>query len=116
MTVYVDDAAIQATVGRHQSRWSHLTADTRDELHAFAERLGLRREWFQPGNKSGLAKPGSFSAEAWHYDLTANKRLQAIRLGAEAVTSARMNEIILARSPATLARKQARAAAERTEG
>ena len=47
MTVYVDDASIAATVGRLAARWSHLIADDQDELHAFALRLGLRREWFQ---------------------------------------------------------------------
>jgi Protein of unknown function (DUF4031) len=109
MTVYVDDAAIEAQVGRYRSRWSHLTADSREELHAFAARLGLRRSWFQPGNTSGLGRPGSFSAEAWHYDVTAGKRMQAIRLGAQAVTSAELNEIIWARtSPASQARRAAR--------
>lgn len=48
----------------------HLTASTEDELHAFAERLGLRREWFQP----------HWSAP--HYDLTGPKRAQAVKLGA----------------------------------
>jgi hypothetical protein len=47
VTVYVDDAAIAATVGWITSRWSHLIADDKDELHAFAARLGLRRAWFQ---------------------------------------------------------------------
>ena len=47
MTVYVDDAAIAATVGRITSRWSHLIADDQAELHSFAARLGLRRAWFQ---------------------------------------------------------------------
>lgn len=29
--------------------WCHLTADTLPELHRFARKLGLRREWFQDG-------------------------------------------------------------------
>jgi len=47
MTVYVDDFGIPARVSGIKGRWSHLIADTEDELHAFAARLGLRREWFQ---------------------------------------------------------------------
>src|SRR5215472_10054988 len=85
MAVYVDDANIPATVpngpARHNSRWSHLFADTQDELHAFAERLGLRRSYFQPGKPRGDGSPSPF----WHYDVTAGKRQQALRLGAQAV-------------------------------
>jgi hypothetical protein len=74
MTVYVDDASIAATAGPHTSRWSHLFADTRSELHDFADALGLRREWFQD------------APATWHYDLSEGKRARAIQLGAEAVT------------------------------
>lgn len=49
---------------------SHLMADTPEELHAFAERVGLRRRWFQ-------AHP-----RLWHYDLTATRRERAVALGA----------------------------------
>jgi hypothetical protein len=52
---------------------AHLTADTLEELHAFAKRLGLKREWFQ---------------EHWsapHYDLTPGKRARALELGAQFV-------------------------------
>jgi hypothetical protein len=48
----------------------HLIADSNEELHAFAARLGLRRSWFQP------------SASGPHYDLTAGRRATAVRLGA----------------------------------
>ena len=76
MTVYVDTAAIPATVRNgaitHTSRWYHLTATTKEELHAFAVgKLGLRRSYFQD-------KPNGL----WHYDLTEGKRQQALRLGA----------------------------------
>ena len=75
MTVYVDDMLMQATVGRVTSRWSHLMADTDDELHEFAARLGMRRSWAQfPGTPKS------------HYDLTEGKRWQAIRLGAVQIT------------------------------
>ncbi len=71
MTVYVDDMRRPARVGRLNAVWSHLMADTDEELHAFAARLGLRRAWHQhPG------RPTS------HYDLTESRRREAVKLGA----------------------------------
>jgi hypothetical protein len=97
VAVYVDNASIPARVanGRvvHDSRWSHLFADTQAELHAFAAKLGLRRSYFQPGRPRGDGSPSPH----WHYDLTAGKRQQAIRLGAQPVTSRESIEIIAAR-------------------
>lgn len=72
MPVYVDDAFVQGDWGK----WTgggHMQADTLDELHAFAARIGLRREWFQD-------RPDR--PERSHYDLTASKRDQAIYAGA----------------------------------
>jgi Protein of unknown function (DUF4031) len=72
MSVYVDHAFAFGDWGR----WSgggHLQADTPDELHRFAERLGLRPEWFQ-------SRPGR--PENDHYDLTRAGRERALALGA----------------------------------
>ena len=66
MAVYVDPA-IHSWRGK---KWCHLTADTEEELHQFAVRIGLKRAWFQA------------KASMPHYDITENKRAQAIRLGA----------------------------------
>ena len=72
MSVYVD-----ALVSYPPSQsWSwvescHLYADSVDELHAFAARIGLRRAWFQRSS-NGLP----------HYDLTRRKRQEAVRAGA----------------------------------
>lgn len=74
MTVYVDDMRLPARVGRIEARWSHLMADTDDELHAFAASIGLRRSWAQ--------YPGTWKS---HYDVTDSKRAQAIRAGAVAI-------------------------------
>lgn len=71
VTVYVDDMRLPARVGRIEARWSHLTADTDQELHAFAARIGLRRSWAQ--------YPGTWKS---HYDVTDSKRAEAIRAGA----------------------------------
>lgn len=70
MSVYVDEA-VWPWKGK---RWGHMMADTIEELHEFAGRFGLKREWFQ--NKKGVP----------HYDITKNKRAEAIRLGAIADT------------------------------
>ena len=40
-----------------------------EELHEFAQRLGLKRSWFQQGS-------------APHYDLSKTKRRKAVELGA----------------------------------
>ncbi len=34
-------------IGRAGPKWAHLLGDTPEELHEFAERLGLKRFWFQ---------------------------------------------------------------------
>jgi Protein of unknown function (DUF4031) len=77
MAVYVDEP-IWESRGR---RWCHLTADTSPELHEFASRLGLLRQWFQ--SKSG---------RPWHdhYDLPEDVRLQAIACGAQSLTTREM--------------------------
>ena|SRR5438270_13255744 len=77
MSVYVDDAFRD---GDQWGRWQgggHMQADTLEELHAMAERLGLMRSWLQ-------TKPG----RPWHdhYDLTAASRDLAIALGAIPIT------------------------------
>lgn len=102
MTVYVDDAFIPATVpngGRKvKSRWCHLIADTEDELHEFAQRIGLRRSWFQVPKFAGKpCKPDSRAAQNWHYDVTESRRAAAVRLGAVEVTQREMKDIIDAR-------------------
>jgi hypothetical protein len=75
MTVFVDDAFV-ADSPNAWGKWTgggHLMADTADELHAFAERIGLRRSWFQ-------SRPGR--PERDHYDLTQSMRDAAILAGA----------------------------------
>ena len=72
MSVYVDHAFAFGDWGR----WSgggHLQADTLDELHEFAGRIGWRREGFQ-------SKPGR--PENDHYDLTRVGRELALEFGA----------------------------------
>ena len=63
--VYVDEA-LWPWRGK---LWCHLFADSEEELHKFAMNLGLKREWFQ-------------DKRCPHYDLTENKRQQALKIGA----------------------------------
>ena len=73
MSVYVDRCQAAHVAGAPRAKsWCHMIADTPDELHAMASSIGLRREWFQ------AAPPASFP----HYDLTATRRKEAVKLGA----------------------------------
>ncbi len=89
MTVYVDNMRMRVPkrIGTVRGgRWSHLIADTEEELHAFAARLGLQRSWFQdPRDKHPEWPADSYAANTWHYDVVDAKRRQAIELGAVAV-------------------------------
>jgi Protein of unknown function (DUF4031) len=62
VAVYVDDARIPW----RGLLWSHLVADSADELHLAAQELGLRREWAQDKGRT------------LHYDLPDELRTQAI--------------------------------------
>lgn len=100
--VYVDDMFLSADVEDYtngnrivRGKWCHLTADTTEELQAFARKLGLNPDWFQPAKtvpdneytrancpeRIGKVRPGSRD----HYDLTERVRQRAIRLGAKPV-------------------------------
>jgi hypothetical protein len=88
MPVYVDDARILWR-GR---RWSHLVADTAEELHAAAEQLGLRREWAQD------------SGRTLHYDLPDEWRERAI--GASLAEPISWRELARRRATVAPGRKQ----------
>ena len=72
MAVYVDPLfeAIprNAQVKRCGAKWCHMIADTEEELHEMAKKIGLKRNWFQKK---------SFP----HYDLVPSKRELAIGNG-----------------------------------
>jgi hypothetical protein len=84
MAVYVDDSRI-----RWRGRvWSHLIADTTEELHAFAARLGLGRAGFHRN-----------PTRPWkdHYDIPDAMRQAAIGLGARPITCREAAEMLRAR-------------------
>jgi len=66
MTAYVDNVRVEW----RGKLWCHLVADSLEELHTFAIRLGLKRHWFQE------------NASYPHYDVTLETRTKAIELGA----------------------------------
>lgn len=66
MAVYVDDSRLTW----RGKNWCHLVADSIDELHAFAARLGLKKEWFQERTMYP------------HYDVTVNVKARALTMGA----------------------------------
>ena len=80
MSVYVDP--MMPCIPNPRWRWRencHLTADSLEELHAFASRLGLKRAWFQAHAR-------------WpHYDLTRGMRERAVRIGAVELTHEERN-------------------------
>jgi hypothetical protein len=67
---------VDAAIWPHRDRrWAHLVSDSSlEELHTFADELGLRRAWFQGD----------------HYDVPAEVRRHAIALGARPVSSAEL--------------------------
>ncbi len=84
MAVYVDP--LFSTVPKPGWRFReacHMVADTEAELHEMADRLGMRRSWFQRHSRLP------------HYDLTRNKRFQAVRLGAVELTRRELVERFL---------------------
>jgi hypothetical protein len=71
MTVYVDD--MNAAYGR--MKMCHMLADTDEELHAMADKIGVERKWWQ-------APPRHSS----HYDIALSKKALAIAAGAVEIT------------------------------
>jgi hypothetical protein len=73
MSVYVDRSFFTSAFKSGRWRYNtacHMMADTTEELHAMAKKIGLKRSWFQ----SHTRYP--------HYDLTQNKRSLAVKEGA----------------------------------
>lgn len=68
MSVYIDASIWK--FGR--MRMCHMIADSLDELHAMADRIGLQRRWFQSPPKASFP----------HYDISLGMRTSAIAHGA----------------------------------
>ena len=72
MSVYVDD--MRAKYGRMVM--CHMLADSDEELHSMAARIGVSRRWWQ----SPVKTSGS------HYDIALSKRSAAVAAGAVEIT------------------------------
>ena len=70
MACYVDQVRSYPDAGLRFTQFCHLLADSREELHTMAGRLGLPRRFFQD------------HPWRWHYDLPEHVRAEAVRLGA----------------------------------
>ena len=78
MTVYVDHARIPF----RGFLMCHLFADTSEELHEMAARIGLKRSWYQRGEVLE------------HYDVSLSKRKLAIQCGAVEIGTIRLRAMI----------------------
>lgn len=63
-----------------------MSADSRDELDAMADRIGMRRSWIQ--------HPGTWKE---HYDVTEPRRAAAVAAGAVEITAREGVERMMAR-------------------
>jgi hypothetical protein len=89
--IYVDQLFDYGSKGL----WCHMMTDhdgDLENLHRFAKRIGLRREWFQPHD----AIP--------HYDLRPSKRVLAIKNGAVVLDTPREKLMKCSRRPEFRAR------------
>lgn len=86
MPVYVDD--MRAKFGRMVM--CHMLADTDEELHAMADRIGVARRWHQ--------KPGTPHS---HYDVCLAKRALAVSFGAQEIDRAGVGALIRAKRQAS---------------
>jgi hypothetical protein len=71
---YVDTVRSYPQAGLRFTEFCHLLADTREELHAMADALGIPRRFFQE------------HPWRWHHDLPEHLRRSAVELGAVEIT------------------------------
>ncbi len=62
----------------------HMIADTLEELHQMADKIGMKRSWFQSGK-----------VDMPHYDLVESKRKLAIKNGAVEISRKQIVERLI---------------------
>jgi hypothetical protein len=85
MACYVDVVRSYPDAGLRFTEFCHLLADTPDELHAMADRIGMPRRFFQD------------HPSRWHYDLPAHLRLLAVEYGAREMSTREVAQLLRAR-------------------
>lgn len=85
MTVYVDDMRAKF----RRMVMCHMIADTEEDLHAMADRIGVARRWHQGD----------------HYDICVSKRRLAVKFGAHEITWRECGQIVVRRRLAAAARE-----------
>lgn len=78
MSVYVDSAFLPY----RRMKMCHMLADSLDELHAMADRIGIARRHFQT------------DSSAPHYDICKAKRALAVKSGAVEITRMKLIELL----------------------
>jgi hypothetical protein len=86
MSVYVD--GMEAQFGRMVM--CHMFADSREELDAMADRIGVDRKWIQ---KAGTDRE--------HYDIAKSKRRLALQYGAKEIGMRGVAELLRSRRAPT---------------
>jgi hypothetical protein len=87
MAVYVDNARLP--YGRMMM--CHMVADSREELDAMADRIGVKRKWIQ--------KPGT---PREHYDICLSARAKALAAGAKEIGWRELGAILRERGDAQM--------------
>jgi hypothetical protein len=87
MAVYVDKEQIPF----RRMKMCHMLADTEEELHAMADKIGIARRWHQ--------FPGSVKS---HYDICLTKRARAVQLGAKEIDRHELVALIRSRREAII--------------
>jgi hypothetical protein len=86
MSVYVDNMRAPLKRGRRTYIMCHMIADSTEELHAMAQRIGAPI--------SGFEDAGTYRE---HYDICKTKRALAVANGAIEVTMSQLGRKLLAR-------------------
>ncbi len=79
MVVYVDDMHLLKMGKLGRMKMSHMIADTEDELHKMADKIEVRRKWYQGD----------------HYDISLSKRRLAVLYGAKEITIRELGRMVL---------------------
>lgn len=87
MPVYVDK--MNANFGR--MKMCHMLADSREELDAMADKIGVARKWIQKPNHPHE-----------HYDICQSKKALAIKAGAIEIERQQVGEIMKKRYAAAI--------------